>query len=37
MRKIVDIFRKIKNFFLGIEEKLIDDFEGYDKEQNMED
>lgn len=37
MRKAANILRKIKNFFLDIEERLIDEFEGYDIEQNMED
>lgn len=37
MRKAADILRKIYNFFANIEEKMIDEFEGYDRETNMED
>ena len=35
MRKIADILRKIVNFFINIEERVIDEFEGYDSETNM--
>jgi len=37
MRKVADILRKTYNFFANIEEKLIDEFDGYDRETNMED
>ena len=37
MRKVADILRKIKNFFLNIEERLIDEYDVYDKETHMED
>lgn len=37
MRKMADILRKVYNFFMNIEEKLIDQYDGYDKETNMED
>lgn len=37
MIKVADILRKVVNFFINIEERVIDEFEGYDKETNMED
>jgi hypothetical protein len=37
MRKVSNILRKVYNFFMNIEERLIDEFDGYDKEMNMED
>lgn len=37
MKTIADILRKIYNFFANIEERIIDEFEGYDRETNMED
>ena len=37
MKTIADILRKIVNFFINIEERVIDEFEGFDKETNMED
>jgi len=37
MRKMTDILKRLAKFFFNIEEKLIDEFEGYDTEQNMED
>ena len=37
MRKMTDILKRLAKFFFKIEEKLIDEFEGYDKETNMED
>ena len=37
MRRIADIVKKIYNFFLNIEERLIDEYDRYDKETNMED
>ena len=37
MRKLADILSKLIRAFWNIEERVIDEFEGYDKEQNMED
>ena len=37
MKKIADILKSFCRFFWKIEERIIDDFEGYDKETNMED
>ena len=37
MGKIAVILRKVYNFFANIEERLIDEYDGYDKETNMED
>lgn len=37
MIRIADILRKVVNFFINIEERVIDEFEGYDNETNMED
>ena len=37
MRRMIAILRKTANFFLNIEERLIDEYDGYDKETNMED
>lgn len=37
MKMIADILRKVVNFFINIEERVIDEFEGFDKETNMED
>lgn len=37
MIKLARILTVIYNFFANIEERIIDEFEGYDKEQNMED
>lgn len=37
MIKLARILTVIYNFFANIEERLIDEYDGYDKEQNMED
>ena len=37
MRKIARILNCFCRFFWKIEERLIDEYEGYDKETNMED
>lgn len=37
MSWIATILRKVYNFFMNIEERLINEFDGYDKEMNMED
>lgn len=37
MKIIACILRKIYNFFWNIEERLTDEFDGYDKETHMED
>lgn len=37
MRKIADILKCFCRFFWKIEERLIDEYEGYDRETNMED
>lgn len=37
MKRIASILKVIYNFFANIEERIIDEFEGYDRETNMED
>ena len=37
MRRLARILTVIYNFFANIEERIIDEFEGYDKETNMDD
>ena len=37
MSSIATILRKVYNFFMNIEERMIDEFDGYDEEQNLED
>ena len=37
MKRIARILKVIYSFFMNIEEKLIDEYEGYDRETNMED
>jgi len=37
MRRILDILKRMAMFFFDVEEKMVDEFEGYDPETNMED